>query len=206
MCAMSRRPLAIVLALATGALAGGCEGRAEREMDPAASASLPPPAADDSAVGSPTVNAGADRRQPLVDPAQAPAVAGADGWMYHRTAETDLDGDGQSERIVVMARAEVRDGRPLWDDGQPWQVYVEEPDGERTHVYARFVQLGAVTMRLGLAEDGRSASIVVLEHVPHRMAMYELEYRGPGQVEIVHRYERMLDPAGEVASPVLPEY
>src|SRR5690606_15712646 len=61
----------------------------------------------------------------LVDTSIQPGVAGQDGWMYSRSAEADLDGDGAPERVVLMARAEVMDGRPLWDDGQPWQVYVE---------------------------------------------------------------------------------
>lgn len=193
-----------VAALVAAMIATGCEGQEEGAMDAGASSS-PPPAVADSVTAPLPAAAEADRRRPLVDPAQALAVAGQDGWMYHRAAESDLDGDGQAERVVVMARAEVRNGRPLWDDGQQWQVYVEEPGGERTHVYARFVQLGAVTMRLGLAEEGHAPSIVLLEHVPDRMAMYEVEYRGPGEVEVIHRYERMLDPTGEIASPVLPD-
>lgn len=126
--------------------------------------------------------------------------------MYSRAAQADLDGDGEAERVVVMARAEVRDRRPLWDDGQPWQVYVEESGGERTYLYARFVQLGSVTMRIGLGEEGRPPSVVVVEHVPDRLAVYELQYSGPSRVELVHRYERLLDPTGELASPALPEY
>lgn len=126
--------------------------------------------------------------------------------MYSRAAQADLDGDGEAERVVLMARAEVRDRRPLWDDGQPWQVYVEESGGERTYLYARFVQLGSVTMRIGLGEEGRRPSVVLVEHVPDRVAVYELQYSGASQVELVHRYERLLDPTGELASPALPEY
>jgi hypothetical protein len=140
----------------------------------------------------------------LVDPQIAPAVAGEDGWMYSQAVEADLDGDGAAERVVLTARAEVMRGRPLWDDGQPWQVYVQEASGERTYLYSRFVQLGAVTLRIGLAERERPTTVVLLEHLPDRLAVYEVEYGGPGRTEVVGRLERMLDPTGEVSSPMLP--
>jgi hypothetical protein len=139
----------------------------------------------------------------LVDTAMSPAVGGEDGWSYWRTAVADLDGDGREERVVVTARVETYRGRPAWDDGQPWQVYVEEEDGRRTYVYARFVQLGTVTLRLGTPEDGR-ASVVLLEHLPDRLGVYEVAYEGPGRATAAVRFERALDPAGELAGPALP--
>ena len=207
---MSRRslrmPLLLRLALAGLGLAA-CEAAPARDEDAAgepdttAAASAPQGSAP-AAAGA----AGTPPQQPLVDSAHDLAVAGEDGWMYSRAATADLDGDGADERVVVMARAETREGRPLWDDGQPWQVYVEEPDGRRTHLYARYVQLGSVIMRVGLGEGDTRPSIVIVEHVPDRIALYELRYHGPGRTEAVHRYERMLDPRGEVASPSLPEF
>lgn len=151
----------------------------------------PPAAAEPAAVAS------------LVDTAMSPAVGGEDGWSYWRTAVADLDGDGREERVVVTARVETYRGRPAWDDGQPWQVYVEEEDGARTYVYARFVQLGTVTLRLGTPEDGR-ASVVLLEHLPDRLGVYEVAYEGPGRATAAVRFERTLDPAGELAGPALP--
>lgn len=139
-----------------------------------------------------------------IDSAVAPAVAGVDGWEHFLSRETDLDADGASEQVVVMARAALINGRPAWDDGQPWQVYVEEADGERTYLYRRFVQLGTVTMRLGLDEEDQPSTVVLIEHLPDRLQLYELDYRGPGEVHVVMHYERRLDPYGELASPQLP--
>lgn len=140
----------------------------------------------------------------LVDTSFAPAVAGEDGWMYSQSAEADLDGDGVPERTVITAHVEMIRGRPAWDDGQRWQVYVEEPEGHRTYLYARFVQLGTVTMRIGRSDGSRPPTVVLIEHVPDRVAIYEIHYEGPGSARAVTRFERLVDPTGELASPDLP--
>ncbi len=140
----------------------------------------------------------------LIDPDIPPAVAGEDGWGYQQSAEADLDRDGVSERIVLTARAEMVRGRPAWDDGQPWQVYVEAADGTRRYVYAQRLQLGALTMRLALDEAGDPASIVLFEHLPDRLRLFEAFYGGPEELRTLLRFERMLDPRGELASPMLP--
>lgn len=137
----------------------------------------------------------------LIDPGMAPAVAGEDGWNYHRSAEADLDGDGSPERVVLTARVELYRGRPAWDDGQPWQVYVEAAGGSRTYLYARRLQLGALTLRISAGEP---AQVILLEHLPDRLSLYEIHYRQPGQAVAVARYQRTLDPRGELASPQLP--
>ena len=152
----------------------------------------------------PSPTAGGEAAPLPLDTAVAPAVAGTDGWEYFLSRETDLDADGAPEQIVVMARAGLINGRPAWDDGQPWQVYVEEANGERTYLYRRFVQLGTVTMRLALDEEEQPSTVVLIEHLPDRLQLYELDYRGPGEVHVVTHYERRLDPYGELASPQLP--
>lgn len=140
----------------------------------------------------------------LVDSALAPAIAGEDGWMYSQSSQADLDGDGQDERLVMTARAEVLRGRPVWDDGQPWQVYVEEEDGARTYLYARFVQLGSVTMRIALPVGEGPPSVVLLEHLPDRIALFEAWYEGPGNVTVVEHFARRVDPRGEGSTPIPP--
>ena len=140
----------------------------------------------------------------LIDSLIPQAVAGEDGWNYHRTAEVDLDGDGEAERVVLTARVELYRGRPAWDDGQPWQVYVQESDGRRTYVYARRLQLGSLTMRIAQPTDGGTPTIVLLEHLPDRMSVYEATYSATGDVTTLVRFERELDPRGETASPQLP--
>jgi hypothetical protein len=140
----------------------------------------------------------------LVDPAIPPAVAGADGWNYHQSADADLTGDGQAERIVLTARVEIYRGRPAWDDGQPWQVYIETPDGQRTYVYAQRLQLGTLAMRVGLGANGRPATVLLVEHLPDRLSLYEASYHGPDSTSVVVLAQRNLDPRGETASPALP--
>ena len=139
----------------------------------------------------------------LVDSAIPPAVAGADGWNYQQSAGADLDGDGQAERVVMTAKVELYRGRPAWDDGQPWQVYIESADGRRTYIYGQRLQLGTLTMRVGLSDAG-PATVVLLEQLPDRISLYEVSYSGPGRVTVSVRYQRLLDPTGETASPKLP--
>ncbi len=138
---------------------------------------------------------------PPIDPAIAPAVAGIAGWNYQQAATTDLDGDGVEERVVLTARVELVRGRPAWDDGQAWQVYVESAEGHRTYLYAQRLQLGSLTMRIGTAVPG---TVVLLEHLPDRMRLFDATYRGPDAATVTVRYQRQLDPRGELAGPRYP--
>jgi hypothetical protein len=141
----------------------------------------------------------------LIDSTIPPAVAGAAGWNFQQSAEADLDGDGGPERVVLTARVELYRGRPAWDDGQPWQVYVESAAGARTYLYSQRLQLGTLTMRLTQAEPGQRPSIVLLEHLPDRLRVIEAAYpMGGGALSTTVRFERTLDPRGEIASPQLP--
>ncbi|MFN2316726.1 MAG: hypothetical protein ABR551_00315 [Gemmatimonadales bacterium] len=140
----------------------------------------------------------------LVDPAMQLAVAGEDGWDYQQAGEADLNGDGVAERVVLTVRVEMIRGRPAWDDGQPWQVYIEDGAGRRTHVYAQRLQMGTLTMRVTRADAGQPATIVLLEHLPDQLSLYEISYSGPATATASVRFQRGLDPRGEIASPRLP--
>ena len=176
-------------------LLAGCAEGPEIGGEADTAATTAPPGAEVSGTGS---------LQLPLDSAVTTAPLGEDGWQYGRSSEVDVDGDGERERVVVAARAEVRGGQPLWDDGQPWQVYVEEESGERTVLYARYVQLGTLIARVTFAEENEVATVLILEHLPDAMTIYEIEYRGPGQVVMTERTERRLDPVGDLASPSLP--
>lgn len=139
----------------------------------------------------------------LVDSTISPAVAGEEGWHYQQSADVDLTGDGNLEHVVLTARVEMYRGRPAWDDGQPWQVYVESQDGTRTYVYAQRLQLGTLTMRVSRGEVN-PPTVVLLEHLPDRLRVLEAAYTGPGLVSVSVEYQRDLDPRGEIASPQLP--
>ncbi|MGI8844477.1 MAG: hypothetical protein ACR2HZ_12305 [Gemmatimonadaceae bacterium] len=140
----------------------------------------------------------------LIDSTIPPAIAGTDGWNYHLSAEADLDGDGQPERVVLTARVELYRSRPAWDDGQPWQVYVESADSTRQYIYSQRLQLGTLSMRVGVSEGGQPASIVLLEQLPHQIGVYESVYLGPDSITTTARFRRELDPRGQSASPMLP--
>ncbi len=140
----------------------------------------------------------------LVDPAIPLAVAGEEGWGYRLAADADLNGDGVAERVILTARVELIRGRPAWDDGQPWQVYIEDAAGRRTQVYAQRLQLGTLTMRVTRAEAGEPATVVLLEHLPDQLSLYEISYAGPDAATASVRFQRGLDPRGELASPRLP--
>ncbi len=184
---LARRDRARLCLAATFALAS-CAERDEPVMRDSASADL---------------RAGS-RETPLIDTSLTLTPAGSDGWNFQQSVSGDLDGDGAEERVVLTARVEMMRGRPAWDDGQPWQVYVESADGRRTHMYARYVQLGTLTLRLSEPDAVKGSRIVVLEQLPDRLAIYEGEYRGVGRLRATTAYERMLDPRGDVASPALP--
>ena len=128
----------------------------------------------------PAADAGLD----LVDPAYPQPLPGD----YRRTARVDLDGDGREEQIVVLAAVElVRDGGEFpgiddfaWDDGQPWQVYVEEPGGQRTYLFSQFVQLGTVEALV----DPDAARIWIVVQTGAGLDVYEVIYEGPGDYQV----------------------
>ncbi len=137
---------------------------------------------------------------PLVDPALPTAVAGQPEWEYQQEAHADFNGDGVVERAVLIANVQLADdGYPMWDDGQAWQLYIEEPDTTRTYVYARMVQLGRVTAHLTYAAPDQGPTIMIMEQTPQELRIYEVTYRGIQQVEVDELVQRRLDPANGFA-------
>lgn len=209
----------VFIAIACVALAGACDASPREARAPAGAGSDPAADVDAGAAGlrlaagDSASAADRDARQPgagtapsppLIDSTIPPAIAGEDGWSYHQSASADLDGDGSAERVVLTARVEMYRGRPAWDDGQPWQVYVEPVEGARTYLYAQRLQLGTLTMRITTASHGEPPTIVLLEHLPHQLSVYEASYAAPHSVNVVTRFQRELDPRGDTASPDLP--
>lgn len=170
----------------------------------ACSTETPPPPEPDGIGGAVVTEPAAPEPVDLVDPMIAPAIAGEDGWNFRLTTGADLSGDGTPEQVVLTARVEMVRGRPAWDDGQPWQVYVEESDGTRTRLYAQRLQLGTLSMRVTVGDSLAHPTIVLLEELPDRLAVYEATYRGPGDATVVAAFVRQVDPVGDAASPRLP--
>lgn len=123
------------------------------------------------------------------------ALAGDAGWAYQQQVIVDLDNDGTEETAVLISDVRLdAQSRPLWEDGHRWQVYVREPDGHITRLYARFLPNGRLTAELTVPASGTTRGLVLLEQTPHRIAVYEFRYRGPNRAEVYRRLERDLDP------------
>lgn len=138
----------------------------------------------------------------LRDTTIALTEAGTNGWNYQQRADADLDGDGRSERVVMTAQVEVYRGLPAWDDGQAWQVYVEKGDSVRTQVYAKRLQLGTLAMRVTRPDSGTAATIVLIEHLPDRLSVYEVAMDSASAPTVTLHLRRLLDPRGETASVI----
>ena len=141
----------------------------------------------------------------MLDARVPAAKAGEPGWMYAQRVSADFDGDGEDETAVLMSDVTLDNGgAPLWEDGHRWQVYVEERTGEVTRLYAKFVPRGKVTADIGVPSAGKELYIVVVEHSPDRIGVYEFEYRGPLKADVRKRLERDLDPARQFTGAMRP--
>lgn len=133
------------------------------------------------------------------------AAAGDTGWAYQQQAVADIDGDGDSEMVVLISDVTLgRSGQPLWEDGHRWQVYVREPDGRITRLYARFLPNGQLTADLVVPPSGSILGIVLLEHTPHHLGVYEYRYRGPDDVDVYRRLDRDIDARNRFAGSPRP--
>lgn len=117
----------------------------------------------------------------LINPSYPPAVAGDEGWVYHKSLTGDLDGDGRPEKISMTTNAEwLPDQQEFaWDDGHPWHVYVEEENGSRTHLFSNWVQLG----KLDLVLDEASRDLFIIYSRPDSLAIYRVRYETTGRTE-----------------------
>jgi hypothetical protein len=130
----------------------------------------------------------------LVDSRIPSARAGDAGWRYQQRVSADLDADGVREAAVLISDVQLdARGQPIWEHGHRWQVYVQEPDGEVTRVYARFLPNGKLTAELTAPESGAAPTIVLLEQTPQRIGVYEVSYRRPGRVEIRKHLDRAIE-------------
>lgn len=174
-----------LILLAAASLLAGCDRADERaERAPAASA-------DTSTRQAPSPPG----PLVLVDTALPPATAGEPGWDYHKLATADLDGDGQPERASLIARVGLtEDDGFLWDDGQPWQLYIIAPDGTRTDVFRRWVQMGTMDAHVSTGVSGNGRTLLLVENTPYAVRIIEVTYAGPGKVTATERFSREIHP------------
>lgn len=183
----------IVLTLLAGSLSLGCsqptpqDAAQAREGIPDRAEALPDSVAD------------------LIQARVPTAAAGDTAWPYSRQVVVDLDDDGDDETVVLISDVRLdAGGAPLWEDGHRWQVYVQEPDGARTRLYARFLPNGKLTAEIVVLAGNGRPGIVLLEQSPFHIGAYEFRYRGPGQVEVHRRLDRDVDPARRFSGAPLP--
>lgn len=118
----------------------------------------------------------------LVDKNYPTVAKDEPGWDYRQTVTADLDGDGKEDTVVLMARVERSPSNPseyIWDDGQPWQVLVESPQGEKTPVYSRWVQIGQLKALIGEQKESGGHDLILLELTGAGISLYRVEYDGP---------------------------
>ena len=130
----------------------------------------------------------------LIEARVPAAVAGDSGWLYQQQAVADIDGDGDDETVTLISDVTLdAGGQPLWEDGHRWQVYVREPNGRVTRLYARFLPNGSLTADLAMPASGALLGIVLIERTPDHIGVYEIRYRGPDNVEVHRRLDRQLE-------------
>lgn len=114
------------------------------------------------------------------------AVAGDEGWDYHRMLTADLNGDGRDETVHVIANAGRYGPGPddySWDDGHIWNVYIEDADGQKTDVFRGWVQLGQLRVRSldPYSDDGTRGLALLLEEGAG-ITLYRVVYAAPGEL------------------------
>jgi hypothetical protein len=130
----------------------------------------------------------------LIDTRVPAGAAGDSGWRYQQRVSADLNGDGVAEQAVLISDVSLDGrGRPLWEDGHRWQVYVEDASGTRTRLYARFLPNGKLTASLTSVSDTTPPRILLLEQTRQSIGLHEIAYRGPGKAFIASSTVHELD-------------
>lgn len=110
------------------------------------------------------------------------AVAGKEGWEYAKTGIYDLNGNGNKELVVLTANADVdSSGEPQWSDGHRWQLYIQDLNGERTYVFANFVQLASPKISITERTNDRRSILLRIHREYTIFRIYEILYEGPGK-------------------------
>lgn len=132
----------------------------------------------------------------LTDTAIPEAESGEQGWTYTQKASADFDADGQMETAVLISDVSVdARGVPLWEDGHRWQVYVQEPTGERTYVYRQFLPNGKLTADVVRRESG-TRTVMLEARTPDAIRVYEVRYSGPQRIVLMNSIERPIERSG----------
>ena len=69
-----------------------------------------------------------------------------------------------------------------WSLPEPSVRLLTSSQVEKTLVYSRWVQIGQLRVLVGEPEESGGHHLIILELTGANVSMYEVEYRGPGQV------------------------
>lgn len=114
-------------------------------------------------------------------------------WQHRAGLEVDLNGDGESESLVVASDVTVMDsGEPLWEDGHRWAVYVED-SAQRTLLYSNFLPHGVAEVAVGTAGSDGKRDVLIVERTPHHSRSVAVQYEAPGIARLVSDANYPLD-------------
>ena len=87
----------------------------------------------------PVVKPEIESKDEIIKPAKIPADVL--DWNEASKFVSDIDGDGENERIILVTSAERdRDGEFFWNDGQNWALYI---DGKEDYLlYNQYLSTG----------------------------------------------------------------
>lgn len=108
-------------------------------------------------------------------------------WDLWRVAHADLDGDGVTERVEILARIEqveksesIRYRDFAWDDSHSWVARVIEVDGDTTWIYNRVLQMSKLE---GYISSDNPPKIILTEIGRGTIGVYEVNYLGPDNLK-----------------------
>lgn len=107
------------------------------------------------------------------------SYAGDEGWLLKGTLRADFNGDGNDETLYIIHKPQGHG-----DEG-PWQAYVEDTAGHKTHIYAHYLNHQTLRAFVGATPktaDGNWDQLFLFNHGSVSISMYEVIYNGPDDV------------------------
>ncbi len=128
----------------------------------------------------------------LVNQRSSSSLDDSGAWGYNRSySKSDLNGDGKAETIHLLANVEVINGEPAWDDGQPWEVVIEEQNGTKTSVFLDYVQLGSVEINLINKKANQELLLIVRQGAG--IKILTITYNGPDKFSGCKQFNGVVD-------------
>jgi len=112
-------------------------------------------------------------------------------WQYWKVAHADFDGDGENERVEILAKVEqfqtkgsLGDEDFAWDDSHMWAVRIIEQGGDTTWVYHNILQMSKLDVYISTSNP---PSFYLVQSGRATISVYEVFYKGPNNLEIEER-------------------